>query len=71
MKGGSSQSQSMASSELGLNRISELSNPTPRQALLEVGGQRWSVGSPNLLFLPTGCQSTLLSSKVLWEQTGA
>lgn len=71
MKGGSSQPQSTASSELELNRISELSNPTPRQALLEVRGQRWSVGSPNLLFLPTGCQSTLLSSKVLWEQAGA
>lgn len=69
MKGGSSQSQNTASSEL--NRISELSNLTLRQALLEVGGQGWSAGSPNLLFLPTGCQSTLLNSKVLWERTEA
>lgn len=46
MKGGSGEPQSTASSELGLNRIPELSNPTPRQALLEVGGQGWSVASP-------------------------
>lgn len=69
MKGGSSQPQNTASSEL--NRISELSNFTPRQALLEVGGQGWSMGSPNLLFLPTGCQPTLLNSKVPWERTEA
>lgn len=57
----------------GFNRIPELSNPTPRQTLLEEGGQGWSVASHSLLFLPTECQRSidLLRSKALWEQTDA
>lgn len=67
-EGGSGGPQSMAFTEPGVNWISELSNSTPQQTLLEEGGQGWSVAYHSLLFLPTGCQPALLSSKALQEQ---